>query len=103
MPPNWEIVYELVRGGKHEFTRHASRRIVERDISFGEIREAILNGEMIEDYPNDKHGPSCLISGLTNAGNLLHVQISYPPIVKVVTAYPPSPDEWETDNKTRKK
>jgi hypothetical protein len=34
-------------------------------ISVQEIREAIAVGEVIEDYPNDKYGPSCLILGFT--------------------------------------
>ena len=40
--------------------------------------------------------------GKTTAGKTLHVQVSYPPNVKVITVYLPSPDEWEADLKTRK-
>jgi len=67
-----------------------------------EIEAAILNGEIIEDYPNDKYGPSCLIMGESASGRILHVQVSYQPAAKVITVYEPSPDEWELDLKTRR-
>jgi len=34
--------------------------------------------ELIEDYPDYKYGPSCLILGFTHAGQPIHVQCSYP-------------------------
>jgi hypothetical protein len=33
-----------------------------------EIREMIADGQVIEDYPDDKYGPSCLIFGFTLKG-----------------------------------
>ena len=42
---------------------HAFERSLERAISPDEIKSAILTGEIIEDYPKDKYGPSCLICG----------------------------------------
>ena len=61
-----------------------------------EVQQAIANGEVIEDYPQDKYGPSCLITGFTTNGRPLHIQCSYPsrPLIKVVTVYEPSPDDW---------
>ena len=90
--------------GKHYLlTAHASNRAAVRDILSDEIEFAIANGQVIEDYPNDKYESSCLILGHTQSGRLLHIQVSYPPMVKVVTIYEPSPAEWESDFKTRKK
>jgi hypothetical protein len=53
-----------------------------------------LKGEIIEEYPDDKYSPSCLIYGQTNKGKNLHVQISLPPAVVVITTYEPDPEEW---------
>lgn len=79
-----------------EFSRHAVDQSLLRAISVQEIREVIRVGEVIEDYPNDKYGPSCLLLGFTLTKRPLHVQCSYPsrPIVKVVTVYEPDPSEW---------
>ena len=75
---------------------------MKRAIDAFEIEEAVIAGDIIEDYPDDKYGPSCLIVGKTKAGRVLHVQVSYPPHVKVITVYEPSLNEWESDWKTRK-
>jgi len=61
------------------------------------VEEAISGGgEIIEDYPDDKYGPSCLILGFTNAGRPLHLQCSYPSrtLIKIITLYEPDMDIW---------
>jgi hypothetical protein len=40
--------------GEFEFTEHALRRAVERDIADREIREAGAVASLVEDYPADK-------------------------------------------------
>ena len=79
-----------------EVTLHTELRSDERGISREEIQQAIDSGEVIEDYPNDKYGPSCLILGYTQAGRALHMQCTYPTngIVKVITVYDPIPSRW---------
>ena len=51
----------------------------------------IAAGVIIEDYPDDKYGPSCLLLGHTEAGRPLHIQCSYPsrPLIKIITLYEP--------------
>ena len=85
-----------IKGGSHRFTIHAGERMIERHIAVGEVKEAVLaeSAEIIEDYPNDPRGSSCLIFGMTTKGRPLHVQCSYPPGVVVITAYEPEPTEW---------
>lgn len=80
----------------------SSRYPAQRDITNHEIEEAVAIGEVIEDYPDDKYGPSCLIMGATTTGRFLHVQASYPPAVKIITVYEPSPEEWEEGFRKRK-
>ena len=81
---------------KVEFTKHATVRSLARNISVQDIREAIAVGEVIEDYPNDKYGPSCLIFGRTNSERPLHMQCSDPSrdVLKIITVYEPDPTEW---------
>lgn len=102
MPPDYDALRQVFREKQYIITSHASDRAVQRDIDAFEIEEAVIAGEVIEDYPDDKYSPSCLILGKTEAERILHVQVSYPPKVKVITVYEPSPDEWESDWKTRK-
>ena len=79
-----------------EFSRHALDRTILREISVQEIGEAIVQAELLENYPDDKYGPSCLVLGFTKAGRALHLQCSYPsrPLVKIITIYEPDPKEW---------
>ena len=49
-----------VGSGEFEYSQHAVDQTTLRHIAVQELREAIANGEVIEDYPNDKYGPSCL-------------------------------------------
>ena len=91
-----EIRTKILRR-QYELSKHAVDQSIIRDISIVEIEEAIRNrSEIIEDYPDDKYGPSCLILGFTQAGRPLHLQCSYPirPLIKVVTLYEPDPDLW---------
>jgi hypothetical protein len=61
-----DIRAKIVRG-QFEFTQHAVDQSIVRHISLQELREAIAVGEVIEDYPTDKYGPSCSIFGFTLA------------------------------------
>jgi hypothetical protein len=61
-------IRKRVEDGDYALTIHGFERCVERNISPDEIRYVILSGEIIEDYPKDKYGPSCLIYGSTKRG-----------------------------------
>jgi hypothetical protein len=91
-----EEIREKVAQGWFEFTQHAVDQSILRRISVQELRDAIAQGEIIEDYPHDKYGPSRLILGFTQAGRPLHIQCSYPsrPLVKIITLYQPDPHRW---------
>jgi|SRR5271157_2464672 len=81
----------------YEFSKHAVDQSIIRDISVVEVEDAVAGrSEIIEDYPEDKYGPSCLILCFTKAGRPLHVQCSYPsrPLIKIITLYQPDPDLW---------
>ncbi len=86
-------------------SKHAADQMIRRDMGAAEIEQAILGGssEVIEDYPSDKYGPSCLIPGYTDAGRPLHVQCAHPApaVTKIVTVYEPDPSRW-TDMRTRR-
>ena len=78
----------------YRYSEHTINRILARRIADWEIKQAIENGEIIENYSHNKYRPSCLIFGETDEGRPLHIQCSYPPNVKIITCYEPSPEEW---------
>lgn len=81
---------------QYEYSLHAVDQSILRSIRRGEIEEAVECGELIEDYPADKYGPSCLISGFTNLGRPIHVQCTHPADgrIKIITVYEPDSDKW---------
>ena len=97
-----QIQQELA-AGQFEFSRHAFRRVVERNISEQEIREAGAKAEVIESYPQDKYSPSGLLLGFTRAGRALHFQVSFAEsdATKIITIYEPDPNEWIENRKRR--
>ncbi|MGB3299695.1 MAG: DUF4258 domain-containing protein, partial [Phormidesmis sp.] len=50
-----ETIQKQLQAGDFEFTRHAFRRAVERNISEQEIKEVGVTLEIIEAYPDDKY------------------------------------------------
>jgi Domain of unknown function (DUF4258) len=68
-----EDICDKIARGQFEFSQHAVDQSIIRHISVQELREAIAVGEVIEDYPDDKYGPSCLVFGLTLARRPLHI------------------------------
>lgn len=61
-----------------------------------ELREAMQVPELVEDYPDAKYGPSCLVLGFTGSGRALHIHCSHASrdLVKIITLYEPSPLLW---------
>jgi hypothetical protein len=82
-----------------ELSKHALDQSILRRIQVQEVRDAIASGQVIEDYPDDRYGSSCLISGLTQDQRPIHVHCSYPsrPIIKIVTLYEPDPPRWNAN------
>jgi len=82
-------IQRQLQAGDFEFTRHAFKRAVERNISEEEIKEASITMEVIEDYPDDKYSPSCLLLGFTREERSLNIQVSRieSDVVKIITLY----------------
>jgi|SRR5208283_4593209 len=102
MRPIEEICRKL-SSGQFEFSRHAFKRVVERNISELEIMEAGEKATVIEYYPEDKYSPSCLLLGLTVKGRPLHIQVSLmdSELIKIITIYEPDKKQWVNYTKRR--
>ena len=85
---------------------HAVRQMSRPDrmISASDVRKAVEQGELVEDYPEDVRGHSCLILGHGVDGTSIHVVCSpKTEFLAIITAYIPSSQEWEPDLKERKR
>ena len=89
-------ILRQLSAGQFDFSRHAFKRAIERNISDQEIRTAAAQAEMIEEYAEDKYSPSMLLLGFTSAGRPLHIQVSVADYseARIITLYEPNPTEW---------
>jgi len=92
-----------VKYGRYRISFTHTEKLRERKIEIAELEEAILGGEIIEDYPTDPRGSSCLILGYTQRDRPLHIVCGImEQELLIITAYEPSLEEWESDWKTRR-
>ena len=103
-----ETILDRVRGAAGRrllFLPHALRQMArpERMIAASEIRMVVDHGELVEDYPEDARGHSCLLHGRGNGNRSIHVVCSpKSDYLAVITAYLASSDEWEQNHYTRR-
>lgn len=86
------------------FLPHAVKQMsrADRMISTEEIRDVIFHGEIIEEYPEDPRGESCLVFH-TKERRVIHVVCSpRTDYLAIITAYLPEPEQWSSDFKVRK-
>jgi len=101
---NRDIVQDAVRQGCIEWQKHALERMIEREISREEVKEVLLNGEIIETYPDDKPYPSALFLGWAKK-EPLHVAVALDSLTGwcfVITVYKPDLEHFESDCRTRR-
>lgn len=87
------------------YTEHALNEMntEEEMISKDEVRQVIFEGEIIEDYPENKRGHSCLMFGFSNKRRPIHVVCApKEEYLGIITAYIPSQEKWRSDFKTRR-
>jgi hypothetical protein len=95
-----EQIVKCIQNGKYLYSQHARYEMETEkfgEIKDGEAFEAILNGKIIEDYPEDVPYPSCLIYGKTSVGRPLHLVCAYAKdadTVIIITTYQPEADLW---------
>lgn len=93
-----------IEAGAIKWSVHCLERMQERDISRNDVKNCILCGEIIEDYPDDFPHPSCMIFGMTVEEKVIHVVAGCDgESLYVITAYYPNTEKFEADLKTRRR
>ena len=98
-----EIKNKILKSG-YTFTHHAEIERKADDLAFYQIEEALLDGEILENYPDTGRGESCLVLGFSE--NIpVHIVCGYRgEKVAVITVYIPGPpkfrDPWTRGKKS---
>jgi hypothetical protein len=99
-----EIIREKIGRGRYTISFTHTEKLRQRRIKAEDMERALKTGKLIEDYPEDQRGASCLILGFVGE-RPLHVfcgRLDAEEIL-IITAYEPDPVEWEDGWTTRKR
>lgn len=96
-------IHDALNTGRFFWQKHALERMMERGISRNQVKQAILQGGIIETYPNDYPVPSVLLA--TKQPEPLHVVLAFNSVLQqchIITAYRPDLTHFEADLITRR-
>ncbi len=85
-----EDVKDRVRAGNFRFSLHAEMEAEEDNLDIAQIVEAIVSGEILEQYADTGRGESCLLVGFSGETPIHIVCGKRADNVIVVTVYIPS-------------
>ncbi len=88
-----------------KFTEHARLAMRDDNLTTFDVLQAIKNFEIIEEYPDAKPFPACLILCWLRGKKPLHMVCALPEHVDmliIVTMYIPSKEEWSDYRRRRK-
>jgi Domain of unknown function (DUF4258) len=86
------------------FLPHTIRQMSRPDrmITTKDIEQAIFTGDVIEDYPEDTRGHSCLILGYGQDNRPIHVVCApKDEYLAIITTYIPNSLQWTPDFRVR--
>lgn len=87
-----------------QYSTHAVRRMLEKDITTLEVEQTIIFGEVIQEYNDDKPFPSRLMLNFIKS-RPIHIVVAQNTNTKeciVITCYEPDVHIWTLDFKTKK-
>ncbi|MDP1715758.1 MAG: DUF4258 domain-containing protein [Anaerolineales bacterium] len=94
MPLNLDMISECFRIGRYSITSHGFQELDNDHITIIKLETAIGHDspEIIEDYPDDPRGASCLVLGWFEPDLPIHVCVGISSdMPEIITAYRPSP------------
>lgn len=91
---NVEEIKQCVREGRYVYSQHAENRRVHCELTFVQVEEALLDGQILEQYPDTGRGESCLLTGYS--GDIpIHVVCGWRGNrVVIITLYIPQPPKF---------
>ena len=99
-----EWIIDAIRSGRIRITDHADEEAQSDSLRFDQIVSSVFRGDIIEQYPDDKPYPSCLIYGQTYDRDPVHTVWGYNPESNwavLITVYRPDPARWIDFQKRR--
>jgi hypothetical protein len=97
-------IISKIKESDYLLSKHADDERLDDNLMMSEIEEAVLNGTILESYPNDYRGSSCLVVGFTKFGKPIHIVCGKSKdVLIVITVYIPTPPKFITPYKRSEK
>lgn len=100
------VFKQLIRTGRYQVKLHAVQHALQEGFNESDIREAILNGQVIETYPERSRALICgQFTPFPEISMYLHIicEQRVPEQMAIITAYIPNDREWGTPPTKRRK
>jgi Domain of unknown function (DUF4258) len=98
-------VHTSIVDGRVHVSDHAYDEAVGDDLSIVDVIDRTVNGEVIEDYPDDRRGPCCLVFLEVDGEQPVHAVWAFDDgsgQAILVTVYRPDPTRWSADLRRRR-
>jgi len=96
-----EFIRASALAGRYEISLHADDERLADRLTVSDIEEVLASAELLEGYPDDPRGASCLVLGYVR-GEPVHVVcgLTRQEVLILITVYRPSLPKWR-DARTR--
>ena len=92
-----ERLRQQAEKGRIRVTIHGHQEMVAENIAYEALREALLEPQVLENYPDHQRGACCLVCGRVRSGRYLHLVCTTTlDVVVVITVYEPKLPKWVT-------
>jgi len=90
-------IKKCVKNEDYYYSMHGDRERMNDNLMISDVEEALLSGRILENYPEDKRGESCLVVGFSDSGVPVHIVCGErDDKVVIITVYIPRPPKFKT-------
>lgn len=88
-------ILEKVQTNDYKYSHHADEERKAESLLLTQIEEALIQGKVIENYPDTGRGESCLVAGIASDGTPIHAVVGErEDSMIIITTYVPRPPKF---------
>lgn len=94
IPIDW--IKQVVSGADYRYSRHGDQERQNDNLTLAQVKQALLNGRILEQYTDTGRGLSCLVAGFTDDGIPIHIVCgNMGKTLVIITVYIPTPPKFK--------
>ena len=98
------VIRKRIRTNQFRLSKHATKRMDQREITLSDISGVVLSGEVVREYPDEKPYPEYLFVGYPRGSeDPCYVVVASNDETVIVTVHDYDPDVYEPDHRTRRR